>query len=126
MQIVYLSIVGNTRRFVERLGMPAIELSDITVYTTMDQPYIIIAPTYEIEATDIINDFLEHEDNLDFCRGVVGAGNRNFNDLYCFTAEDLSMDYDIPLLHRFEIQGSDYDLQRVKEIVAEIENTNYV
>lgn len=126
MKIVYLSIVGNTRRFVEKLELPSLELSDITVYTKVNEPFIVIAPTYEIEATDIINDFLEYEDNLSYCRGVIGGGNRNFNDLFCFTAEDLSLDYDIPLLHRFEFQGSDNDVKKVKEIVAEIENTNYV
>lgn len=126
MKIVYLSIVGNTRRFVEKTELPALELSDSTVYSTIDQPFVLIAPTYEIEATDIINDFLEHEDNLNYCRGVIGAGNRNFNDLFCFTAEDLAMDYEIPLLYRFEYQGSDQDVKKVKEIVAEIENTNYI
>ena len=126
MKIVYMSMLGNTRRFVEKLEMPSLELSDQNAFTEIHEPFILIAPTYEIEATDILNDFLETEDNISFCQGVVGGGNRNFNDLFCFTAEDISLDYDIPILHRFEYQGSEHDVNKVKEIVTEIENTNYV
>lgn len=121
-----MTVVGNTRRFVEKLEMDSLELSDANAFSEIQENFIMIAPTYAIEMTDVLNDFLETGNNLSYCKGVVGAGNRNFNDLYCFTAEDISLDYDIPLLHRLEFQGSDNDVKKVKEIVTEIENTNYV
>lgn len=126
MKIVFMSVVGNTRRFVEKLDMPSLELSEANVFTEIDEDYIMIAPTYAIEVTDLLNDFLETGANLSYCKGVMGGGNRNFNDLFCFTAEDIALDYDVPLLHCFEFQGSENDVKKVKEIVAEIENTNYV
>lgn len=126
MKIVFMSVVGNTRRFVEKLEMDSLELSAANAFSEIQENFIMIAPTYAIEMTDVLNDFLETGNNLSYCKGVVGAGNRNFNDLYCFTAEDISLDYDIPLLHRLEFQGSDNDVKKVKEIVTEIENTNYV
>lgn len=121
-----MSVIGNTRRFVEKLEMDSLELSEVNAFSEIDENFIMIAPTYAIEMTDILNDFLETGDNLSYCQGVIGAGNRNFNELYCFTAEDIALDYDVPLLYRFEFQGSDNDVKKVKEIVTEIENTNYV
>lgn len=126
MKIIYMSVIGNTRRFVEKLEMDSLELSEVNALSEIDENFIMIAPTYAIEMTDILNDFLETGDNLSYCQGVIGAGNRNFNELYCFTAEDIALDYDVPLLYRFEFQGSDNDVKKVKEIVTEIENTNYV
>ena len=126
MKIIYMSVIGNTRRFVEKLEMDSLELSEVNAFSEIDENFIMIAPTYAIEMTDILNDFLETGDNLSYCQGVIGAGNRNFSELYCFTAEDIALDYDVPLLYRFEFQGSDNDVKKVKEIVTEIENTNYV
>lgn len=120
MKVVYLSVVGNTRRFVHKLGVDALELDDLTVYTEMDEPFILITPTYEIEATDLNNDFLETGNNINLCKGVIGAGNLNFESLYCFTAKDLVEDYDIPLLYTFEFMGNQKDVDEVKRLLAEL------
>lgn len=126
MLIVYMSIVGNTRKFVNKLDLPALEINEINCFTEVDQDYLMIVPTYEIEVTDIMNDFLETGDNLSHCRGIIGGGNRNFNDLFCFTAHDLALDYDLEVLHEFEFMGSHHDVEKVKEIVNQIENTHTV
>ena len=123
MKVVYLSVVGNTRRFVDKLGVDALELDDLTVYTEMDEPFILITPTYEIEATDLNNDFLETGDNVKYCKGVIGAGNLNFESLYCFTAKDLEEDYGIPLLYTFEFMGSPKDVDEVKRILTELQDS---
>ncbi|AMB99154.1 ribonucleotide reductase stimulatory protein [Aerococcus urinaehominis] len=126
MLFVYMSVVGNTRRFVAKLDQPSLEIDDSNCFTEIDQDFILVAPTYAIEVTDVLNDFLESGKNLSYCRGVMGGGNRNFNDLFCFTAKDLCDDYHLPLLHMFEFMGSENDVKKVKEIVAEIENTSRV
>ncbi len=126
MLIVYMSLVGNTRRFVEKLGLPSLEITDHNAFTTVDQPYLMIVPTYEIEVTDIMNDFIETGDNLSYCQGVIGGGNLNFNDLFCFTAKDLAMDYDLPLLHTFEFMGNSHDVEKVKELAKEIEESTSI
>src|SRR5699024_5255671 len=94
MKIIYMSVIGNTRRFVEKLEMDSLELSEVNAFSEIDENFIMIAPTYAIEMTDILNDFLETGDNLSYCQCVIGAGNRNFNELYCFTAEDIALDYE--------------------------------
>lgn len=120
MKVVYLSIVGNTRKFVEKLGVESLELSESTVYTEMDEPFVLITPTYEIEATDVNNDFLETGNNLALCKGVIGCGNLNFESLYCFTAKDLAEDYNIPVLYMLEFMGSQKDVEAVKKLLQTV------
>ncbi|MCI5775752.1 MAG: class Ib ribonucleoside-diphosphate reductase assembly flavoprotein NrdI [Aerococcus sp.] len=125
MLLVYMSIVGNTKRFVDKLDMPSLEITENNCFTEVDEPYVIIIPTYDIETTDPMNDFIETGDNQSLCRGVIGGGNRNFGkDVFCYTAQDISLDYDVPLLHRFEFMGSSNDVKKVKEIIEEIENAD--
>lgn len=127
MLIVYMSVVGNTRKFVQKLGLPTLEITPDNCFTEVDEPYLMVVPTYDIYTTDIMNDFIESGENQSYCRGVVGGGNRNFGkDLFCYTAQDLALDYAIPLLHCFEFMGSDYDVNKVKEIVETLENTNSI
>ena len=121
-----MSIVGNTRRFVSKFDYPNLEITESNCFTEVDQEFIMVVPSYEIEVTDIMNDFIETGHNLDYCQGVIGGGNRNFNDLFCFTAKDLALDYDIPLLHEIEFMGSENDVTKVKEIVNNLENTHTI
>lgn len=118
--IVYISLTGNTQTFVDRLGFPALNLNDNTVYTEINNPYIIIAPTYDKEVTEIFNEFLEIGNNKQYCKGIVGCGNMNFAELYCFTAKDLSRDYNIPLLHMMEYFGNNNDLKKIKGVVESL------
>jgi protein involved in ribonucleotide reduction len=51
---------------------------------------------------------------------VAGGGNLNFGKLFGFTAKDLAHDYGVPLLHLFEFQGNEKDIQILKEKVTEL------
>ncbi|MBF0779863.1 MULTISPECIES: class Ib ribonucleoside-diphosphate reductase assembly flavoprotein NrdI [unclassified Granulicatella] len=120
MKIVYMSMTGQTRKFVKKLGMDSLEITLDNAFQEIYEPYVIVAPTYEKEATSILNDFIETGHNQSYLKGVAGGGNRNFNTLFCFTAKDLAQDYHVPLLHLFEFQGSDYDVKFFKEKVNEL------
>lgn len=120
MLVVYLSLTGQTRKFVKKLGYPTLELTMTNAFTEVDEPYIIVVPTYEGEVTALANDFIETGNNRAFLKGVAGGGNRNFNTLFGFTAKDLSRDYQVPLLHLFEFQGSQNDVDLLKEKVNEL------
>lgn len=95
--------------------MDSLEISQTNPFVLINEPYFLIVPTYEVEATEIVNDFLETEDNVSFCKGVIGTGNLNFADLFCFTAKDISKDYNLPLIHMLEFQGSTTDVEKVKK-----------
>lgn len=123
MKIVYITLTGQTRKFVNKLDMETIELSPIDPFIEINEPFIIVAPTYEKEATEILWEFLDTGENKWYFQGVAGGGNRNFNELFVFTAKDLARDYDVPLLHAFEFQGSPKDVKALKDKINMIENT---
>ena len=54
--------------------------------------------------------------------GLFGVGNRNFAELFCVTAKTLSKEYEIPLLHTFEFQGSPLDVKKMEEELLKIEH----
>lgn len=120
MKVVFLSVTGQTRKFVAKLNMPSMELSPLNASSSINEPFIMVVPSYEREATDMAFEFIEFGDNRNWLKGVVGGGNRNFAELFGFTAIDISRDYHVPLLHLFEFQGSDNDVTILKEKVDEI------
>ena len=120
MLVVYLSLTGQTRKFVQKLGYTLFELSNENAFTEVNEPFIVVVPTYETEVTSLVNDFIETGNNRAFFKGVAGGGNRNFNTLFGFTAKDLSQDYQVPLLHLFEFQGSINDVNILKEQVNQL------
>lgn len=124
MLVVFMSLTGQTRKFVKKTGFPNLEISFDNAFIKVEEPFIFLAPTYETEATDIIEDFLETGDNRKYLRGFAGSGNLNFGRLYCFTAKDYSRDYQVPLLHLFEFQGTPNDVQRLKDEVEKIGQTS--
>lgn len=124
MKVVFISLTGQTRKFVNKLDMDLLELSATNPFQVVNEPYIIIAPTYEKEVTEILNDFIETDDNQHFLKGVAGGGNLNFGKLFVFTAKDLATDYDVPLLHSFEFQGNEEDVKLLKKVVDQIDNYN--
>jgi len=122
MKVVFISLTGQTRKYVNKLGMDLVEINPIDPFITLSEPFIIVTPTYDKEATEVLNEFLETGNNQEYLKGVAGSGNRNFNDLFVFTAKDISHDYNVPMLHSFEFQGSDSDVEQLKKVVEEIDN----
>lgn len=104
--------------------MDAMELSISNPFQVIEEPYIIITPTYEKEVTEILNDFIETADNQKYLQGVAGGGNMNFGKLFVFTAKDLAHDYQVPLLHSFEFQGNDEDIISLKKAVDQIDKNH--
>ena len=113
MKVVFLSLTGQTRRFVQKLELPIVEITPQNVFQTMDEPYIIVSPTYDMEV-------FETDGNQALLKGVAGSGNRNFNTSFCQTAKMISTTYDVPLLHCFEFHGTQKDVTIIKEKVSEL------
>ncbi len=57
----------------------------------------------EILTTDVA-DFIAYGDNASKCLGVVGSGNRNFNNQYCLTAKQYN-NVLVSMLADFEMRG---------------------
>ncbi|GEK89045.1 ribonucleotide reductase stimulatory protein [Alkalibacterium putridalgicola] len=120
MKVVFFTLTGQTRKFVEKLRMDVLELNPADPFVKMNEPFIIVTPTYDKEVTEIWDDFLETGENSQWLKGVAGGGNINFGQLYVFTAKDIAQDYNVPLLHRFEFQGNDEDVLKLKKVVNDL------
>lgn len=120
MKVVYLSLTGNTRRFVNKLGMDSLEIDPMNPFVDIEGNFVIVAPTYDIEATECIDDFIEHGDNQSKLKGILGGGNLNFGDLFVFTAKDLAEKFGSELIYSFEYSGTENDVENIKQILEQI------
>ena len=107
--IVYWSSnSGGTRRVAEALNTNTVELSGYDGAS----PYVLACPTYDQPRGGFtprpVQQFLEEHAHL--MVGVLGLGNRNFGEKYCQAAHDISKQFNVPVLWRIEIMGSQEDL----------------
>ena len=119
-KVVYLSLTGKTRQFVKKLNWDFIEISKKNSTVQMEEPYIVITPTYGEQVANFFYEFIDFGENRALLKGVAGSGNRNFNTSFCSNSRELASKYGIPLLHCFENQGTDKDVQILIEKVREI------
>lgn len=120
MKVVYFSLTGNVRRFVSKLNLPSLEIQPSNPFINMEEEFVFIVPAYEREVTEIAWDFMESGQNVSLCKGIIGSGNINFDNLYIYTAKDLSKDFCVPLLDAFELFGTEKDIERIRGILSEI------
>lgn len=125
--IVYFSLTGNTQNFINKFknscksnlfDIEFINISD-DCYQEVENPYILIAPTYEPEVTYIANEFIETND-IDLLRGFIGGGNKNFAEDYIYTAKNLADEYGKPVLMDFEFSGTDKDVEDLLYLIREV------
>ena len=107
--IVYWSSnSGGTRRVAEALNTDTVELAGYDGKS----PYVLACPTYDQPRGGFtprpVQQFLEEHAHL--MVGVLGLGNRNFGEKYCQAAHDISKQFNVPVLWRIEIMGSQEDL----------------
>ncbi|MEM8823326.1 MAG: class Ib ribonucleoside-diphosphate reductase assembly flavoprotein NrdI [Pseudomonadota bacterium] len=120
-KIVYFSSrSSNTARFVAGLGLPALRIP----ISGDDQPrpydpFVLICPTYAdgegrgAVPKQVIR-FLNDPTRRALLRGVIAGGNRNFGPTFALAGEVISRKCNVPVLHRFELAGTDTDIARVR------------
>ncbi|MDH4571762.1 class Ib ribonucleoside-diphosphate reductase assembly flavoprotein NrdI [Salinicola acroporae] len=125
--LVYFSTKsGNTRRFVEKLGLPAsrIPLNRSDPPLQVETPYILVVPTYgdgdprSAVPAPVIR-FLNDEHNRSLIRGVIAGGNTNFGEAFGLAGRVVASKCRVPLLYRFELMGTAEDVHRVLAGVTE-------
>jgi protein involved in ribonucleotide reduction len=128
--LVYFSSVSeNTHRFVQKLGLPAVRIP-LHGRIEVGVPYVLVLPTYGGgRATPDINAggylpkqviaFLNNAHNRSLLRGVIAAGNTNFGAEFCYAGDVVSRKCAVPYLYRFELMGTDEDVQAVRAGLAD-------
>jgi protein involved in ribonucleotide reduction len=128
--IVYFSSVSEfTKRFVEKLGLPAqrIPLSGSEAERfSVSEPYVLVCPTYGANGRDFVpkqaKKFLGRAENRTLCMAVVGSGNTNFGAEYGLAGPILAEKLGVPLLHTFELAGMPDDVEAVLEGIRIVKN----
>lgn len=138
-KIIYISLNGNTKYFVECLSEYLKSTKDIEVDSLnikelkgeillIDEPFVSFLPTYlnggngvhtgETEVlTTNLGDFLAAYDNFKYCYGIIGSGNRNFNKQFCLSAQQYTERFGFPLIDVFELRGTQSDVERIAELI---------
>jgi protein involved in ribonucleotide reduction len=124
--VYFSSVSGNTARFIEKLGMPALRLplhaSDPAL--VVDEPFVLVTPTYgggqgrgeeEGAVPKQVIRFLNDEGNRSLLRGVISAGNTNFGDAFCAAGDIISRKCHVPHLYKLELFGTQDDVDRVTD-----------
>lgn len=144
MNIIYISLEGNTRSFLNRMqgyakqqhslsaDRPLLELkevSDQTIPADETEPFFAFVPTYlnggngidsgftEI-MTNSLGEYIAHGDNATQCIGIVGSGNKNFNEQYCLTARKYARKFNAPFIADYELRGTSQDIERIYAILS--------
>lgn len=139
--LIYISLSGNTQSFVKRLSDYFALNYDITTRQInikelnhdtfkVEEPFVALLPTYleggngidhgDVEIlTNPLGDFIASYDNYQNCMGIIGSGNKNFNNQYILTAKQYSRRFGFPLLGDFELRGTNADIERLAAIILE-------
>lgn len=122
MLVFFSSASGYTKRFVDKVGLPAVQIPlrpRVEGMITIDEPKVLILPTYgagphtKAVPKQVIQ-FLNIEQNRDLIRGVIGTGNTNFGESYGFAADIVSHKLQVPVLYKLEIFGTPEDVENVR------------
>lgn len=135
--VVYFSSVSEyTHRFVQKLGLRSarIPLIDRTSSFRVNEPYVLVTPTYgggKISDTGTVSahagggyvpkqviKFLNIEHNRSLIRGVIAGGNTNFGAEFALAGDIISHKCQVPYLFRFELMGTADDVDRVRAGLA--------
>ena len=118
MHIVYFSsVTGNTKRFVDRLGVSRTRIPIHGDPPRMYIPYVLVVPSYGTGRNDVppqVKRFLSDPENRDMLQGVIGSGNMNFGQLYGISARKIADKLGVDMLYRFELAGTDEDVIAVR------------
>ncbi|MBY5034118.1 class Ib ribonucleoside-diphosphate reductase assembly flavoprotein NrdI [Streptococcus gallolyticus] len=143
--LVYISLSGNTQSFVKRLTgffqfqtdweIESVHVKDLVKeeidFYELDAPFVAFLPTYleggngvdngdtEI-LTNPLGDFIAYGNNVTYCLGIVGSGNRNFNNQYCLTAKQYAERFGFPVIDNFELRGLQNDIERIGRKIIDL------
>ena len=148
MRILYISIEGNTRAFVSDLehyamaqhvknkGLPTIvtkEISEQSDFEDETEPFFCFVPTYldggngidngvKELLTTVMGEYIGYHNNFRKLQGVVGSGNRNFNEQYCLTAKRYCEKFHAPFVADYELRGMPNDTHRIyRKLVEQVQ-----
>lgn len=124
--VVYFSSTSNnTHRFVKKLKIQNTRIPyNLDKEIIVNKNYVLIIPTYSGGGNNItgavpkqVIKFLNKQQNRNFCKGVIASGNTNFGNTFAIAGHIISKKLNVPLLYQFELLGTKFDVQQIKNIL---------
>ncbi|MGM9987389.1 MAG: class Ib ribonucleoside-diphosphate reductase assembly flavoprotein NrdI [Bacillaceae bacterium] len=114
MLVVYDSLTGNVKRFVNKLKMDTVKIDE---NLELEQEFVLITYTTGFgNVPERVDTFLKKNHSL--LKGVSASGNRNWGDLFAGSADKIASTYNVPIISKFELAGTTKDVQAFKERVS--------
>lgn len=109
MKIVYISRTGNVQAFIDKTGLTdTLEIE--TGNEVVGEDFVLVTFTDGYgELPEEVDQFLQN--NANFLRGVAASGDMSFGDAYCLAADLVQESYGVPILGKFEFDGSQEDVE---------------
>lgn len=118
MKIVYASRTGNVQSFIDKLGADDV-LKIETGTESVDEKFILV--TYTDGYGDVPEEVLDFlQSNADKLAAVAASGDLSYDDAYCLAADVISDMYGVPVLLKFEFDGSQEDVQKFLEAISKM------
>ncbi len=107
------------------------EISEQTDFADETDPFFAFVPTYldggngidtgvKELMTNTLGEYIDYNQNASLCQGIVGSGNKNFNEQYCLTARRYASKFNVPFLADYELRGTGRDVERIYELLAKL------
>ena len=112
MKVLYYSLTGNCKAFLERSNITNYE--SIQNIDSINEPFIIMTGTINFgEAPLPVLNFLSH--NSEYLKGVIASGNRNWGPNFSKAGDVIAEKYNVPLIMKFELRGSQKQINEFNE-----------
>lgn len=119
MTIVYYSMTGNVHRFIAKTELDAKPIGDYDI----NDPFVLVTNTLGFgEVPAPVSAFLAR--NGRWLAGVAASGNRNWGGSFAKAADIIAQQYKVPVLHKFELSGTDEDVRVFTERMREFAETH--
>ncbi|MEK8128471.1 class Ib ribonucleoside-diphosphate reductase assembly flavoprotein NrdI [Paenibacillus filicis] len=116
MLVVYDSKTGNVRRFIRKLSVRSLQIEEAMI---AQEPFVLVTYTTGFgQVPERVASFLR--DNGDYLQGVAASGNRNWGTGFALSADKIAAEYKVPILAKFELAGTQRDVQQFMMGVDEV------
>ncbi|MFH4935572.1 MULTISPECIES: class Ib ribonucleoside-diphosphate reductase assembly flavoprotein NrdI [Staphylococcus] len=118
MKVVYFSFSGNVRRFIKKTELTNVmEITQNNCSERIEEPFVLVTGTIGFgEVPQPVQTFLDVNDDL--LKAVAASGNRNWGQNFAKAGRSISERYQVPLLLKFEVQGTADDINEFKDKVG--------
>lgn len=115
MKIYYISRMGKTETLAKNVSSEAIKIEDFSLL--VNEPFIILTYT---DGNGVLPKGLKEflDNNKAFLKGVVSTGSlARHAETYCFAADIISKDYNVPTILKVDGAGTNEDVEIIKEFL---------